>query len=132
MTAIKGRNVLLKQNTVGSTYVGVGGSRQVGVTVANEPVDITNSDDTGIRKLLEGAGVTSWSLKFEGIYVEDAAALQMLTDAATNVHRNYQVVVGGKTIQGSFMITSFNPSGTYNGAVANSLALESAGAVTIT
>ncbi|MET4294715.1 TP901-1 family phage major tail protein [Bradyrhizobium sp. LB8.2] len=130
MPAIKGRNVLLKYYN-GTAFVAVGGARQADLSINNEPVDITNSDDAGIRKLLEGAGVTSITIKFQGVYVEDAAATAMLTDAMVNAHRNYQFVLGGKTFTGSFMITSFNPTTTYNGAAANSLNLESAGAVVL-
>lgn len=134
MTAQKGRNVLLKYNSTGSTYVAIGGAREVTLTINNEPVDITNSDDAGIRKLLEGAGVNSISVKFQGVYVEDAAAAAIRTDASVNAHRNYQFVMPGtasKTYQGSFMVANYEEGGTYNGSATSSLTLESAGAVTI-
>lgn len=134
MAAQKGRNVLLKYNSTGSTYVTVGGAREATLTISNEPVDITNSDDAGIRKLLEGAGVNSVSVKLQGVYVEDAAATAIRTDASTNAHRNFQFVMPGtvtKTYQGSFMVASFEEAGSYNGAATYNLTLESAGAVTI-
>lgn len=134
MPAQKGRNALLKYYN-GSSYVTVGGAREITLTINNEPVDITNSDDAGIRKLLEGAGVNSISIKLQGVYVEDAAAAAMRVDAMTNAHRNYQVVIPGtaaKTYQGSFMMASYEEAGTYNGAVSYNLTLESAGAVTLT
>ncbi|WP_442577862.1 phage major tail protein, TP901-1 family [Mesorhizobium sp. ASY16-5R] len=134
MAAQKGRAVLVKYNSTGSTYVTVGGSREVTLTINNEPVDITNSDDAGIRKLLEGAGVNSVSIKLQGVYVEDAAAAAMRVDASTNAHRNYQFVMPGtvaKTYQGSFMIASYEEAGSYNGAATYNITFESAGAVTI-
>lgn len=134
MAAQKGRNVLLKYNSTGSTYVAVGGAREVTLTINNEPVDITNSDDAGIRKLLEGAGVTSVSIKLQGVYVEDAAISAIRVDALTNAHRNYQFVMPGtvaKTYQGSFMVASFEEAGSYNGSATDSLTFESAGAVTL-
>lgn len=134
MAAQKGRNVLVKFNSTGSTYVAVGGAREMTLTISNEPVDITSSDDAGIRKLLEGAGVNSISIKLQGVYVEDAAIANVRSDAATNAHRNYQFVMPGtvsKTYQGSFMVASFEEAGTYNGAATYNLTLESAGAVTI-
>jgi TP901-1 family phage major tail protein len=132
--AVKARNVLVKYNSTGSTYVTIGGAREVTLTISNEPVDITNSDDSGIRKLLEGAGVNSVSIKLQGVYVEDAAAAAIRTDASTNAHRNYQFVMPGtvsKTYQGSFMVASYEEAGSYNGAATYNITFESAGAVTI-
>lgn len=134
MAAQKGRNVLVKYNTTGSTYVAVGGAREMTLTIANEPVDITNADDAGVRKLLEGAGVNSISIKLQGLYVEDTVVGNIRADASTNVHKNYQFIVPGatsKTYQGAFMVASFEEAGTYNGAVTYSMTLESAGAVAI-
>ncbi|MEY9375960.1 TP901-1 family phage major tail protein [Rhizobium leguminosarum] len=126
--------MLVKYNSTGSTYVTVGGARELTLTINNEPVDITNSDDAGIRKLLEGAGVNSISIKLQGVYVEDAAAAAIRVDASTNAHRSYQFVMPGavtKTYQGSFMMASYEEAGSYNGAATYNITLESAGAVTI-
>lgn len=134
MVAKKGRDVLVKYNSTGSTYVAIGGAREMTLTIANEPVDITNSDSAGIRTLLEGAGNNSISIKLQGVYVDDAAIAAIRTKASTNVHNNYQFIVPGTssaTYQGSFMIASFEEAGTYNGAVSYNITLESAGAVAI-
>lgn len=134
MVAQKGRNLLVKYNTAGSTYVAVAGSREVTLTINNEPVDITNSDDSGIRKLLEGAGVGSVSIKAQGVYVDDAVVNTLRTLALTNAHANFQLVVPGtvtRTYQGSFMLATFEEAGTYNGSVTYNLTLESAAQVTI-
>lgn len=134
MAAQKGRGVILKYESAADTFTAVGGAREVTITINNEPVDITNADDSGVRKLLEGAGVNSVSVKFQNVYIEDAAAAAIRTDASTNAHRNYQVVIPGtspKTYEGEFMVASFEEAGTFNGSVTSSLTLESAGAVTI-
>ena len=134
MTAQKGRDVLVKLNTTGSTYVAIGGARSVTLTIANTPVDITNADDAGIRKLLQGAGVTSVSVKLQGVYVDDTYEGTIRSDALTNAHRNYQVVMPGSVSQGafsgSFMLTSNEYAATYNESMTKSLTLESAGPVT--
>lgn len=104
------------------------------ITIANESVDVTNSDDAGVRKLLEGAGVNSVSVKLQGVYVEDAAATAIRTDAGTNAHRDFQFVVPGSTAityEGEFMVASFEEAGTYNGTVTYNITLESAGVVAI-
>jgi TP901-1 family phage major tail protein len=133
--AQKGRLALVKYNTTGTTYATIGGSREVTLTINNEPVDITSSDDAGIRKLLEGAGVSSTSVKLQGVYMEDAGITALRVAANTNVHKKFQVVIPGtvvKTYEGEFMIASFEEAGSYNGMVTYNLTLESAGVVTIT
>jgi TP901-1 family phage major tail protein len=133
MAAQNGRAMLLKYYN-GSAYVAVGGLRQPTITINNEMVDVTNADDAGIRKLLQGAGVNSVAIKAQGVYVEDAASTALRTAAATDTHTNFQLFtpgVAGKTYQGSFKITQYEEAGTYNGAVTYNLTLESAGAVTI-
>jgi TP901-1 family phage major tail protein len=133
--AQKGRLFLVKYNTTSTTFVTIGGSREATLTINNEPVDITNSDDAGIRKLLEGAGVSSTSIKLQGVYMEDAAITAIRVAANTNVHKKFQVVVPGtavKTYEGEFMVASFEEAGSYNNTVTYNLTLESAGVVTIT
>lgn len=134
MTAQKGRDVTLALNTTGSTYVIIGGARSVTVTVANTSVDITNSDDSGIRKLLENAGVNSVSIKLQGIYIDDTYEGTVRTDAMTNAHRSYQVTIPGSVsngkLTGSFEITQLELGSNYNEAVTKTMTLESAGAVT--
>jgi TP901-1 family phage major tail protein len=135
VAAQKGRNVLVKYfNSNTSLYDTIGGAREVTITINNEPVDITNSDDAGIRKLLEGAGVNSVSISLQGVYVEDAAAAAIRTDASTNAHRRFQVVIPGtspKTYEGEFMVASLEEAGSYNDTVTSNLTLESAGVVSI-
>lgn len=134
MPAQKGRLAVVKYNTTGTTYVVIGGAREMTLTINNEPVDITNADDAGIRKLLEGAGVNSTSIKLQGVYVEDAAATAIRVAANTNVHKKFQVVIPGtatKTYEGEFMVASFEEGASYNNTVTYNLTLESAGAVTI-
>lgn len=135
MAAQKGRGYLIKLNTTGNTFVEIGGMREPTFTMNNEPVDVTTSDDSGVRKLLEGAGVSSLSVKAQGLYVDNAYLDAIRAAAATNIHKNFQLVIPGtpgKTIQGSFMIASFEDSGSYNAAGGYSITLESAGAYTIT
>jgi TP901-1 family phage major tail protein len=131
----KGRAVLIKYNTGTTIFAAIGGAREITLTIANEPVDVTNADSAGVRQLLEGAGVNSVSIKLQGVYVDDAALEALRTDAATNVHRKFQLTIPGTntvTYEGIFMIASFEEAGSYNGAMTYNITLESASAVTIT
>ena len=47
MAAQKGKDVLMKINTSGSTYVTIGGLRSTSITLNDEAVDITNKDKPG-------------------------------------------------------------------------------------
>lgn len=134
MVAQKGRDYLIKLNTTGSTYVGIGGMQEPSIEISNEPVDITNADSAGVRTLLEGAGVNSMTIKGKGVFVDDAVAAQLRTAAALNQHKNFQFVVPGtavKTFQGSFMISKMTESSTFKESGAYDFQLESAGPVTI-
>ncbi|MDN3273392.1 phage major tail protein, TP901-1 family [Frankia sp. RB7] len=136
MTAQKGRDVLLKLNTTGSTYVTIGGAKTVTWTISNTPVDITNADDAGVRKLLENAGVNSISIKCQGVYMDSANDALVNADAMSNVHRLWQLVWPGVTsdgtLAGSFMIASLEKTGAFNEGATYNITLESAGACSFT
>lgn len=133
MATVAGRNMQIKYYN-GTSYVVIGGAREYSIEIKNDLVETTSADDAGIRKLLAGAGVNSITIKLSGVYVEDAASTAIRTDASTDAHRNYQLVVPGtspKTYQGSFKVASFQEKGSYKDAVQYEMTLESAGVVTI-
>lgn len=135
MTAQKGRQVLLKLNTTGETFAAIGGAQSVTHTYANTSVDITNSDSAGKRQLLEGAGVSSQSLKLSGVYVDDDYIKAIRDAADNNTHVKMQVVWpgdNGGTAEGMWEITQFELSANYNEAVKDTITLESADVITWT
>jgi TP901-1 family phage major tail protein len=73
MAAQKGKDVLMKINTSGSTYVTIGGLRSTSITLNDEAVDITNKDSLGTRTLLAGAGVNSISVSGSGVFTDSTA-----------------------------------------------------------
>ena len=73
MAAQKGKDVLMKINTSGSTYVTIGGLRSTSITLNDEAVDITNKDSEGTRTLLAGAGVNSISVSGSGVFTDSTA-----------------------------------------------------------
>lgn len=133
MVAQKGRDYLVKLNTTGETFVAIGGMREPTITINNEPVDITNADSAGMRALLENAGVTSVSIKAQGVYVDDEYVDTIRQAALANTHENFQFVVpgtNGGTFEGEFMIASCEEAGAYNGNGTYNLTFENAGPVT--
>lgn len=143
MAAQKGKDILMKINTSGSTYVTVGGLRSTSITLNDESVDITNKDSAGTRTLLAGAGVNSVSISGSGVFTDSTsevlvrtsyAAQQNTSDgsqAQTPAFKNFQFLVTDLgTYTGSFQITSIEYAGEYNGEATYSMSFESAGYIT--
>ena len=105
MAAQKGKDVLMKINTSGSTYVTIGGLRSTSITLNDEAVDITNKDSEGTRTLLAGAGVNSISVTGSGVFTDSTAealvrttfsAQQNTSDgssAQTPTFKNFQFLI---------------------------------------
>ena len=143
MAAQKGKDVLMKINTSGSTYVTIGGLRSTSITLNDEAVDITNKDSLGTRTLLAGAGVNSISVSGSGVFTDSTAealvrttfqAQQNSTDgssAQTPAFKSFQFLIPDLgTYTGSFMIASMEFAGEFNGEATYSFTFESASYVT--
>jgi TP901-1 family phage major tail protein len=135
MVAQKGSDFLLKIGDGGGpeTFATVGGFRSNGFSINNETVDVTHKESSGVRELLAGAGVQSFSASGSGVFVDDAAFASAHTAATAKTIDNWQILVPGHgTYEGPFQITSLEFSGEYNGEMTYSLSLESAGAISFT
>lgn len=135
MAAQKGSEFLLKIGDGGGpeTFATVGGFRSNGFSINNETVDVTNKDSSGVRTLLAGAGIQSFSTSGSGVFVDDTAFGSAHTAATTKTIDNWQVVIPGHgTYEGPFQITSLELAGEHNGEVTYSISLESAGAMAFT
>lgn len=130
----KGRDALLKVSADGgSTFNTVAGIKTNGVTINNEPVDITNAGSGGFKEWLPDGGVQSVSINADGV-VNDAAAFKtMLAQAFDRTSVRYKVEFAGSgVIAAEFVLTSFQVTGTYNDAQTFSAQMESDGTVTLT
>jgi len=135
MVAFKGRDVLVKVEdaTTANTFNLLGGMRSPRLSINNETVDITSADDAGVRTLLDGAGVNSISISGAGVAIDDTAATDLETYARGNIQKKFQFVFGAVgTYEGTFVCTSFEYTGEYNGEAQYSASFESSGAVTFT
>jgi len=143
MAAQKGKDVLMKINTSGSTYVTIGGLRSTSITLNDEAVDITNKDSGGTRTLLAGAGVNSITVSGSGVFTDDTAeqlvrtsfqAQQNTSDgssAQTPSFKNFQFSIPDLgTYTGAFMIQSITYAGEFNGEATYDMSFESAGYIT--
>lgn len=136
MAAQKGSEFLVRVGDGGSpteTFTVIGGFRTSSFTINGEMVDITHKGSGGVRHLLEGAGVTSFSASGSGVFIDDAAFATVEGHARLNTHANYQIVIPGWGVyEGPFQITSASMDGEYNGEVVDNFSLESAGPVSFT
>jgi len=128
-----GKDLLLKINTTGSTYVTVAGLRSKGFTFSADGIDVTNHGSNQNREFLDGAGIFSMSVTGSGVFKNDTTLNTIKTAVMAQTLTNFQIVDdnSGDTYQAAFKITSFERSGEYNGEMAWTISLESSGAVTV-
>lgn len=140
MVAQLGRSLILKLGdgaTPTEAFTTIAGLRDTTITIDNQTVDVTSKDDAGVRKLLDGKILQSFSVSGTGVFLDDANMNTLRDAALANTHHNFQIVIpgtsaGGGTYEGGFVITSFEESGSYDGEAQYSISLESNGGVTTT
>lgn len=125
--AMKGRTLLVKRNAVL-----VAGARTKGITINGSPIDVTNDDDDGIRKLLSVPGQIDVEISVAGILLNDNLIAESLS--ASSRTQNTQFLFGSGSpdngFTGSFFMASLKITGEYQGAVTFEATFQSAGAVT--
>lgn len=136
MAKYKGRELRIKvrTSTGPDVFAVVGGIRTESMTINSETVDVTDKDGNGWRELLEGAGITSMSLKGSGVVSDNAVFTDHIMVAKmANTHLHLKIESGaGDVWTGTFAIPSVERSGEYNKEENFSITLESAGAITYT
>lgn len=134
MSKFKGRDFLLQIETdTPGTYATIAHLKTNNLTINNAQVDVTDKTGAPWRELLEGAGITSMSMKGNGITSDDATFGQLLGIAMANTLHKYKITSGaGHSFTGTFQLTSFDESGDYAKEDAFTFSLESSGTVTYT
>jgi TP901-1 family phage major tail protein len=135
MTAQSGKDLLLKVDmNGGGQFETAAGLRATRISFNAESVDVTSLESQGgWRELLGGAGVKSAAISGSGVFKDDATderARQIFFDGETP---DFQVIIPDfGTIEGPFLITSIEYSGSYNGEATYEISLASAGALAFT
>lgn len=135
MPAYAGKDILLKVNTTGATYVALGGLRTKSITINSESIDITNSDSTNLwREFHTAAGVKTFTATGQGVFLDGADVNKILTNmmTTTQVYLTEIVIPGLGTFTGNVAYTSLAFAGNHNGEVTYDVTIESAGAMTFT
>lgn len=134
MPAFTGRLLLLKEGS-GTAATTIAAMRETGFTINGETVDVTSKDSTGqFRELLSAGGVVSLSVKASGLLFGDTSTHNNLVSRCiARTLNSYRIEYDNNdTLEGSFQVTNFEASGTYNGEQTYSVSLESSGSVTST
>lgn len=135
MAVQSGKDLLIKLDLTGdSQFETIAGLRATRISFNAETVDVTSLESQGgWRELLAGAGVKSASISGSGVFRDagtDERARQIFFDGEVP---NFQVIIPSfGVVQGPFMITSVEYSGSHNGEASYELSLASAGVLTFT
>ncbi len=136
MAKYKGREFRIKVRTATSpdVFTVIGGMRSDSLTINNETVDVTDKDGSGFRELLEGAGITSMSLKGSGVVSDNTVFTDHVMAASmANTHLVLKIESAlGDVWTGAFAVPSVERTGEYNGAEQFSASFESAGTIIYT
>ena len=134
MAAQKGREMLIKigDGSSPANFTTVGGIRSRTVTINNDTVDITDSDNAPWRQLLGDVGLRSVSISGSGVY-KDGDAINNVEDLSfSGALEEFQIVFGnGDIIQGIFAVSSFEYGGEHVSEQTFSISLESGGIATL-
>lgn len=126
MTYIVGRDIDLTWDGTAIT-----GLREKGISLNNEPIDVTNDGSSGWRELLDKSATDSVDISISGVQDD---GFPIMADAFSSDKSKAVVVTydNGDTITGTFRIASYEQTGVYNGETTFSAQLQSTGAVTYT
>lgn len=129
MTAVRGKDVLLKIDTGGGVYASIGGIRARSIKIDSEIVDISSSDSSNEwQELLQSAGIKKMAITGSGVLKRDAndtLARQAMTQGTI---KNWQLVIPSfMTVTGAFQVSSIEYSADHNDSGKFTMTLESAG-----
>ena len=133
MAAQKGSALLMKIGNGGSpeTFTTIGGMRSTSISMNDEVVDITNKDSGRARAILAQAGVNSMTVSGSGVFTDSASETTLESKFDNSTLDNYQFLVPDfGTYTGSFMLTTLEYAGEFNGEVTYSFTFESNGTIT--
>lgn len=135
MVKYAGKDVAISVNTVSTTYVALGGLKTKSAKISAGGINVTDSDSAGRwREMLDGvSSEISMSVTAAGHFVDDTGIETVRAAQIAGTLKSFKVLFPGLgTYEGLFKITELNLDGAHDGAVEQSISLESAGAITFT
>lgn len=126
MSKIIGRAVVLSR---GATPIA--GVRTKSISIENEPIDFTDDDSAGWRELADQAGRKEVNISVSGLYT--GGGLADLALSASDITDTFTLTYpGGRSISGTFNITSYSETGEHEGEYEFEAELQSNDSVTVT
>ncbi len=131
MPGIKGRAVVVRRGGVN-----IAGVRTKSISISGSPIDVTNDDDDGVRKLMDQPGQVDVEISVSGIVLNNTLRNEALSssDRVSNTQFIFSGFEGSPAnthgFIGDFFLASYTETGEYQGAVTFEATFQSAGAVT--
>ena len=135
MAVQNGKDLLIKIDMTGDgTFETVAGLRATRVSFNAETVDVTSLEsEGGWRELLAGAGMRSASLSGSGVFRDAATDERARQIFFAGEAPRFQVIIPSfGIVEGPFMISAIEYSGTHNGEATYDMTMASAGALLFT
>lgn len=135
MPAQKGRAIIIAigDGATVEAFTSIAGLRTKTLTINNETVDITTSDEAPWRELLGDTGLRSVSLSGSGVFQDDAAINLVEDLVMSGLLSNFKITFeNGDDITGAFQVTSFEYGGEHTAEQTYSMSLESSGTPVLT
>jgi len=133
MVAQNGKDLLIKIDmTGGGLFETAAGLRATRISFNAETVDVTSLESTGgWREVLGGAGVKTASISGSGVFKDDSTDERVREIFFDGETPDFQVIVPDfGTIEGPFLVSSIEYSGSHNGEATYEMSLTSAGEIT--
>ena len=135
MPAQKGRLLLIGigDGATAEAFTNIAGLRSKTLTLNNESVDITTSDEAPWRALLGDTGLRSMSVSGSGVFQDDAAINAIEDLVMSGLLNNFEITFeNGDVFAGAFQVTSFEYGGEHTAEQTYSMSLESSGTMVLT
>lgn len=131
MAKAPGRLAVVSKNAVAIASV-----RVSTISIANEPIDVTDRDNSGIVELLSAAATRQITLSVEGVanspVLRDIAFSPTLSQLLTDLTFKFaDALTAADTIAGNFFLTSYEESNPHDDAAEFSCEFVSSGAWTL-
>lgn len=127
--ALSGRAVRISRNGVS-----IVGAKADTIKINNEPLDITDKDDSGWRTLLADAGLRTISCEVKGVIKDNTLLADVIgTPSSTLIRAGVVTVTGLFTLSGNFYLNSVEVGAEHDGVATFTGTLESSdGSLTVT
>jgi len=123
MTASAGREISFSWDS--NPILGV---REKGVVLNGEPINVTSDEDSGVQTLLEISAEDAVTITLSGVTKDTILKTAWFSGARTE--DCVLTYADGYEISGTFFLSNYEETGTYNDAVTFTATLNSTGAVT--